>query len=111
MTWHEWQRIWHNDWMWIILGCWLAGSAILEALGGVLSAFGAALGRGLGVGRRPKVVVHVQQAAPPQKLPGRCVHRQVSAIVPSGEEAVVGWLCRSCGTQLPADWAVREEDL
>lgn len=43
--------------------------------------------------------------------PGQCVHRQVAAIIPATEEDPVGWLCKSCGTRLPADWAVREEDL
>lgn len=41
--------------------------------------------------------------------PGRCVHRQVRAVV-SVDDQVKAWLCR-CGKQLPADWAVREEDL
>ena len=43
--------------------------------------------------------------------PGPCVHRNVAAIVPAGEDKPVGWLCRACDTQLPADWAVRQEDL
>lgn len=43
-------------------------------------------------------------------MPGRCVHRNVRAVVGTDDE-VKAWLCRSCDTQLPADWAVREEDL
>jgi hypothetical protein len=42
--------------------------------------------------------------------PGPCVHRNVVPVVSAAEE-VVAWLCRSCETRLPADWAVREEDL
>lgn len=42
-------------------------------------------------------------------VPGPCVHRNVVPVV--SDEAVVAWLCRSCDTRLPADWAVREEDL
>jgi hypothetical protein len=46
----------------------------------------------------------------PLPKPGPCVHRNVVAIIPANEDAPVGWLCR-CGEQLPADWAVRKEDL
>jgi hypothetical protein len=49
-----------------------------------------------------------QPAALPK--PGLCVHRNVVPVV-SAEEKVVAWLCRSCDTRLPEDWAVREEDL
>lgn len=42
--------------------------------------------------------------------PGRCVHRNVAPAV-AADETVAAWLCRSCDAQLPADWAVREEDL
>jgi hypothetical protein len=42
--------------------------------------------------------------------PGLCVHRNVVPVVSKAEE-VVAWLCRTCGERLPADWAVREEDL
>jgi len=52
-----------------------------------------------------------RQAAPAGlPKPGPCVHRNVAAVVSKADE-VVGWLCRTCDTQLPADWAVREEDL
>lgn len=44
------------------------------------------------------------------KKPGPCVHRNVTPVV-SADEEVVAWLCRSCDARLPADWAVREEDL
>lgn len=43
--------------------------------------------------------------------PGPCVHRNVKAVVSAfPEEKVVGWLCE-CSEQLPANWAVRQEDL
>ena len=41
--------------------------------------------------------------------PGPCVHRSVRPVI-SADDELVGWLC-ACDTQLPADWAVREEDL
>jgi hypothetical protein len=50
---------------------------------------------------------YARPAAMPPK-PGPCVHRQVTPVVSA--EVVVAWLCR-CGAQLPADWAVRQEDL
>lgn len=45
------------------------------------------------------------------KAPGPCVHRNVIPVIAAGEDEPVAWLCRSCRTQLPADWAVRQEDL
>ena len=42
--------------------------------------------------------------------PGPCVHRNVVPVV-AADETVSAWLCKSCDAQLPADWAVREEDL
>lgn len=42
--------------------------------------------------------------------PGPCVHRNVRPVIGVDDE-VKAWLCKSCDTQLPADWAVREEDL
>jgi hypothetical protein len=49
-------------------------------------------------------------ALPAGTKPGRCVHRNVVPVV-AADETVTAWLCRSCDGQLPADWAVREEDL
>ena len=49
-------------------------------------------------------------ALPVSKKPGPCVHRNVTPVI-STDEAVVAWLCKSCDEKLPADWAVREEDL
>ena len=42
--------------------------------------------------------------------PGPCAHRNVVSVISKTDE-LVAWLCRSCDTKLPADWAVREEDL
>jgi hypothetical protein len=44
------------------------------------------------------------------KKPGPCVHRNVIPVV-AADETVSAWLCKTCDAQLPADWAVREEDL
>lgn len=63
--------------------------------------------------RRVRKLEAAQAAVPagtPGPKPGRCVHRNVTAVVGT-DDTVVAWLCRSCDTQLPADWAVREEDL
>jgi len=49
------------------------------------------------------------QTAPPP-TPGLCVHRNVVRVMSSADE-VVAWLCRTCDAKLPAEWAVREEDL
>lgn len=43
--------------------------------------------------------------------PGRCVHRRVVPVIAAGDDAPCAWLCKSCDTELPADWAVRQEDL
>lgn len=53
------------------------------------------------VGNNPELV--------PAKTPGPCVHRNVTPVVAA--EEVVAWLCRTCDTKLPADWAIRAEDL
>jgi hypothetical protein len=42
--------------------------------------------------------------------PGPCVHRNVAAVVSRADE-VVAWLCKTCDERLPANWAIREEDL
>jgi hypothetical protein len=45
-----------------------------------------------------------------QPKPGPCVHRNVSQVV-DANDVLVAWLCKGCSAQLPADWAVRAEDL
>lgn len=54
-------------------------------------------------------IAAAQQAAPARPAPGRCVHRNVTPVI--SDDTVVAWLCKSCETDLPADWAVRAEDL
>ncbi len=58
--------------------------------------------------RIARASVRAEAAALPK--PGLCVHRNVAAVVSKADE-VVAWLCRSCDEKLPANWAVREEDL
>jgi len=58
---------------------------------------------------RPSEQIDPGPALAPEKLPGPCVHRHVIPVI--SDEKVVAWLCRSCDQKLPADWAVREEDL
>jgi len=47
--------------------------------------------------------------------PGPCVHRNSVPVVETDEYElngkVVAWYCKSCDTQLPANWAIRKEDL
>lgn len=43
-------------------------------------------------------------------VPGPCRHRK-AVPVRSEEGDIVAWLCRSCDTQLPADFSIYEEDL
>jgi hypothetical protein len=55
-------------------------------------------------------IAQVQAGMPPSlPKPGPCVHRNVRPVIAADDE-LVGWLC-ACDAQLPADWAVREEDL
>jgi hypothetical protein len=58
-------------------------------------------------------ILQAKQGALPASLPkpGRCVHRHVTAVISTADDELRGWLCKSCDTQLPPDWAVREEDL
>jgi len=105
-----------------LLGYWwvffLFGGAALEWLGETF-------GCGLGALRRRSKLKHKRRLelkrlelriaaakagvlARAQPKPGPCVHRNVRPVV--ADDEVVGWLC-ACDAQLPADWAVREEDL
>jgi hypothetical protein len=40
-----------------------------------------------------------------------CRHRNVTSVRSAADDSVVAWLCRGCGTQLPADFSVYQEDL
>lgn len=104
-------------WWWVAL---IAGGAALEWIGEVFDV-------GLGALRRRSKLKHKRQmdlkrmelqiaqaktgaVSSPLPTPGPCVHRNVIPVV-AADETVSAWLCRSCDAQLPADWAVREEDL
>jgi hypothetical protein len=58
--------------------------------------------------RIARAASHAETAALP--VPGPCVHRNVVPVVSKAEE-IVAWLCKACDEKLPANWAVREEDL
>ena len=70
----------------------------------------------IGERRHERRLEEIRAAAPapavssPLARPGPCVHRNVIPVV-AADESVTAWLCKSCDAQLPADWAVREEDL
>lgn len=96
---------------------WLAVFGVFEGVRDFfLSAFDAIAA--IGERRHQRRIEEIRAAAPvvtvpariPGKTPGPCVHRHVVQVRDSFDE-LVGWLCKSCETQLPADWAVREEDL
>ena len=109
------------NWWWLI---WFAGGAI----DWVLETFDAGLGalarrsrrshkRRMARLRLELQIAEAQGAAPqprvttaPAVAPGRCRHRNVVS-VRDRADVIVAWLCRSCDTKLPADWAVCEEDL
>ena len=59
---------------------------------------------------KAKAVSQPAVPATAEKQPGPCVHRKVTPVI-GGDDEVVAWLCKSCDTQLPYDWAVRAEDL
>jgi hypothetical protein len=78
---------------------------IAEAVGGVFD----------GRHQRELERIRAQHPAPSPALsgtplPGPCVHRRVKQVRDRRDE-LVGWLCIGCDRQLPADWAVAEEDL
>lgn len=116
--------IWADVLNWLAIWWWLAliiGGTVLEWLGETFDVGLAALHRRSK--RRHKRRLQLKQMeleiarakagiVPSSSLPkpGPCVHRNVTAVIGS-DDAVKAWLCRSCDTQLPPDWAVREEDL
>src|ERR1700733_11044786 len=115
-----------TEWLSGLLGYWwlalLFGGAALEWLGETFDVGLTALYRRAELRHRrqmdlKRVELEILQArswaasaSPPPSKPGPCVHRNVVQVRDHSDE-LVGWLCRGCDTQLPADWAVRQEDL
>lgn len=56
--------------------------------------------------RRPATV----NMLAPEPAPGRCRHRHCVSVRDRVSDEVIGWLCRDCDTQLPADWSVYPEE-
>ena len=98
--------------------------------GGILDFFAETFNIGIGAARKRRKakrkheleklrlqleIARARSGAPTGALttvkPGPCVHRNVSSIVLTATDEVVGWLCKTCGEKLPADWSVRAEDL
>ena len=118
---HQAYTFWRflGDWWWVLL---LFGGAILEWIGGVLSAIYEALA-GLGTARHRRRIELLKAQAKLEKArytpsiqlakPGPCVHRNVVPVISSDgiNGSVTSWLCKTCDTQLPHDWAIRQEDL
>ena len=102
---------------WVLL---LVGGAVLEWIGETFNMGLTALHRRsklkhkrqMDLKRMELEIAQTKAGVVPSLLPkpGPCVHRHVTPVISAAEE-LVGWLCKTCDTRLPADWAVREEDL
>lgn len=115
-----------TDWVALLVGYWwvilIFGGAILGWIGETLDCGLTALRRRAKVKHKrklelAKLQLQIAQAhgAPVAEVsavpkPGPCVHRRVRQVRDRGDE-LVGWLCAGCDAQLPADWAVAQEDL
>jgi hypothetical protein len=113
-----------TDWVGTLLSYWwlalIFGGAALEWMGETFNVGLSALHRRSKVRHKRQMALkrmelEIAQAKAgiiPSSLPtpGPCVHRNVIPVV-AADESVTAWLCKSCDAQLPADWAVREEDL
>ena len=105
---------WSLDHWWLIF--WLSVFGVFEGIRDFFSGIFEAIG-GIGENRHRRRIEEIRAAAPVVTVPssprgpkpGPCVHRSVRPVI-SADDELVGWLC-ACDTQLPADWAVREEDL
>lgn len=53
-----------------------------------------------------------KQAAALELVPCPCQHKHITPVI-GVDDKVVAWLCKNeeCSEQLPASWAVRQEDL
>lgn len=103
------------DWRWLWI--WIVGSIVFGAVKRAFVAYSRyriALALVRAKASAPKVVSHAVIVPDGKKLPtpGECVHRNVVPVIADDLEGKpVKWLCRTCGTELPATWAVRAEDL
>lgn len=60
--------------------------------------------------RELKMQAKIARGQEHRGVSGACRHRAVTPVI-SLEDKLVAWLCKGCGAQLPANAAVREEDL
>ena len=110
-----------TDWFSTLIGYWwlflLFGGAALEWLGETFDVGLSALyrkaelrhERQMDLKRVELEILQAKTGTAAMPAPGPCVHRNVIPVV--ADETVAAWLCKSCDAQLPADWAVRREDL
>ena len=113
-----------TDWVALAISYWwvilIFGGAILEFLGETFDVGLSALHRRSKMKHKRKLqalrleleIAQARSGASGAALvkPGPCVHRRVRQVRDRGDE-LVGWLCTGCDAQLPADWAVAQEDL
>ena len=97
---------------WLLL---IFGGAILEWIGEIFDCGLSAIADALQVRHERRLELARARSAPvadnpARPMPGRCVHRRVKQVRDVDDE-LVGWLCVGCDKQLPADWAVAQEDL
>jgi hypothetical protein len=113
-----------TDWVTVLISYWwvwlIFGGAALEWIGETCNVGLSALHRRsklrhkrqMALKRMELEIAQAKAGIIPSSLPkpGPCVHRNVAPVISKAEE-LVGWLCRTCDEQLPANWAVRQEDL
>jgi hypothetical protein len=104
---------WSLEHWWVFL--WLSIFGVFEGVRDFFIGIFEAVA-GIGERKHQRRIEEIRAAAPaplapsPLPVPGPCVHRNVVQVRDHSDE-LVGWLCRGCDEQLPASWAVREEDL
>ena len=109
---------WAIAYWWLIL---IFGGAVLEWFGEIFDCGFGAVRHALKVRHKRRLQLARARAraarplvpdAGPRPLPGACVHRRVKQ-VRDMDGNLVAWLClkEGCEKQLPADWAIAQEDL
>ena len=105
---------WAIAYWWLIL---IFGGAILEWIGEIFGCGLSAIADALQVRHERRLELARARSAPvadnpARPMPGRCVHRRVKQ-VRDMDGNLVAWLClkEGCEKQLPADWAIAQEDL